>query len=163
MPTNTLSEQALIEITKIFTTQTPLSICPPVGAYAIILVGAVIGSVGIFVNGWALVVIFRFTNIWKKINFYLLVNQIAIDFVACLLIAAQFLSILDGDPMMSIFNKRSTNDALCRWWYTKGFMWAAINSSNCNIVLLTLERYLKILHPIVYNNWLTEVSHNFID
>ena len=154
---STIMMTELITIGTMTFTEQAFFPLPPFGAYAIILIGAIVGMIGVLVNGWALVVIFRFTNIWKKINYYLLVNQIAIDFVACLLIAAQFFSILDGDPMMSIFNKRLTNDALCRLWYTKSFMWAVINSSNCNVVLLTLERYLKILYPLAYTAWLTQV------
>ena len=158
---STVNEQIDIAVSSFITEINTAAVFIPDGALTIILIGAIVGALGIVVNGWALVIIFRYTDISKKINFYLLINQIAIDFAACLMIAAQFFSILDGDPAVKMFGKKVTNDALCRWWYTKAFMWAAINSSNCNIVLLTFERYLKILHPLIYNRWLTEVNVNF--
>ena len=139
------------------------SIMPPItyvpnGAYTLLAVSAAVGCVGIITNGLALVVIFGFTIMWQKVNFYVLINQIAIDFMTCIFIAAQYLSILDGDPSMPTFNLTTTNHFLCRWWYSKSLMWMLINSSNCNVVLLTFERYLKILHPIAYESQFTKVS-----
>ena len=129
----------------------------PNGAYILISVSAAVGCTGVVTNGLALVIIFGFTVMWQKINFYLLVNQIAVDFMTCIFIAAQYLSTLGGDPTSTTFNLATTNDPLCRWWYSKALMWMLLNSSNCNVVFLTFERYFKILHPIVYETQFTKV------
>ena len=135
-----------------------LSTLTPDGAYLIIGICATIGLFGIFTNGPAIVIIFCYTQTWQETKFYLLINQILADFISSLFIATQFFSVLNGDPTSSAFTIEVTNDVLCRWWYSKSLMWAVINSSNSNIVLLTLERYMKIIHPWAYDRIWTRVS-----
>ena len=130
----------------------------PKGAYAVIAISAGLGCFGILLNGLAMVVIFGFTTIWKKMNFFLLVNQIVINFASSLTIAAQYLSVYNGDPNIIFFGVIISNDALCRWWYTKVWMWSFLLSSNYNVVLIAFERYLKIVHPILYLNQMTKVT-----
>ncbi len=127
------------------------------GSQILIATSAAVGIVGVVTNGLALVVIFAFTTIWKKINFFLLVNQIAVDFATCVIIAFQYLTITSGDPIASFFQIKLTNQDACRWWYAKAWMWGMILSSNYNVVMVTIERYLKIVHPVVYRNNMTWV------
>ena len=130
-------------------------------AFSLLGLTAGIGGVGVLINGLAVIIIFVYTKIWKKINFCLLVNQIAVDFVACLLMMAQYTSVFQGDPNVRLFQLKVTNVDLCRFWYSKAFMWSMILSSNYNIVLVTFERYLKIVHPILYHrhlNWVTNLD-----
>ena len=134
----------------------------PDGAYVFLALFAAIGVAGVILNGFALIIIYCYTKIWRKTKFYLLINQIFLDFVACLLIAIQNFVIINGDPAQPICNLRFTNQALCSWWYSKAFMWSAINASNCNVVLVTFERYIKILHPWTYDNLSTNVSETKI-
>ena len=129
------------------------------GPFAFVYVFSTTGILGILTNGFAITVIYGFTNIWQKTKFYLLINQILLDFVACMVIAIQHLSVVkSGDPIQSVFNVIIRDSNLCRWWYAKFFMWSLINSSNCNIVMVTFERYLKILHPWTYDTLATKVS-----
>lgn len=86
---------------SIIATQTPSPFAAN-GRILIALTGS-LGGVGVVTNGLALVTIFAFTTMWKKINFFLLVNQIAIDFAACLLYTCQYYSIIGGDPVASIY------------------------------------------------------------
>ena len=125
---------------------------------ALISATGAVGTVGVFTNGLALIVIFGYTTIWKKISFYVFINQIAIDFVTCLFIALQYFSITEGDPPVTLYNVKVTNDALCRWWYSKAIMWSLIFSANYSVVLITLERYVKILYPLVYQAQVTKVN-----
>ena len=130
-------------------------------ALGLLRLSAGIGSLGILTNGLALIIIFAFTKMWKKINFFLLVNQIAVDFVTCLIIMAQYSSIINGDPNVRMFQLKITNNDLCRFWFSKAFMWSMILSSNYNIVLVTFERYLKIVHPVFYHRYLNWVTNSY--
>ena len=130
----------------------------PPGAYEFLYLFAAIGVAGCIINGFALIVIFCYTKIWHKTKFYLLVNQIFLDFVSCLILAVQYIINYNGDPAQSVYNIRMTNQALCSWWYSKAFMWSFINASNCNVVLVTFERYMKILHPWTYDKLTTKVG-----
>ena len=143
--------------TSLYTYLPTISV-PPSGAYAIIGICATVGLFGIVTNGFAIIILFGYTNTWQETKFYLLVNQVLADFLSSLFIASQYFSILNGDPTSYVFTIAVTNDALCRWWYSKSLMWAVINSSNSNIVLLTLERYMKIVHPWAYDRIWTRVS-----
>ena len=134
-----------------------ISFIIPEGAYTIIQVSTAVGGAGIIINGLALIIIFIYTDMWKKVGFYLLVNQIVVDFTACVTITAQYVSIISGDPTMTFFAIRTENDALCRAWYSKALLWSLANSSNYNVVMVTCERYLKILHPHLYNSLLNKV------
>ena len=130
---------------------------PKFSEFLIIYIGASIGTIGLIVNGFTLLVIICQTVIWKKINFFLLVNQIAIDFVTCLFIALQYFSIFGGDPTITSFGLRTTNQLLCQWWYSFVPMWSFIHSSTSNLVVMTFERYIKIIHPLTYRAHLTKV------
>ena len=130
----------------------------PPGAYEFLYLFAAIGVAGFIINGFALIVIFCYTNIWQKTKFYLLVNQITVDFVSCLVLAVHYLTIYNGDPSQYVYNVRITNQALCSWWYSKAFLWSFINASNCNVILVTFERYMKILHPWTYDKLTTKVE-----
>ncbi len=125
------------------------------GGLALIAASAAVSTVGVVTNGLALVVIFAFTTIWKKINFFLLVNQ-------CFLAACQYFSIVNGDPNVFLFQIKLTNDAVCSWWYSKAWMWSMILSSNYNVVMVTCERYLKIVHPVTYHNHMTKVLRTLL-
>lgn len=131
---------------------------PPAGATALILLCAITGTLGVLSNTLAIVVIFVYTTIWKKARFFLLVNQIAVDLVACLFASAQYYSILNGDLTVAVFGIKFTDDSLCRWWYSKAFMWTFINSSSCNVVMVTLERYVKVFYPLGHRSHFTKVS-----
>jgi hypothetical protein len=69
-----------------------------------------LGGVGVVTNSMALATIFAFTTMWEKINFFLLVNQIAMDFAACLLCACQYYSVIGGDPVAAIFQVNRSDD-----------------------------------------------------
>lgn len=129
----------------------------PDEAYTLLALSAGLGCIGMCANGLTLIVIFTSTTIWKKMNFFLLVNQIAVDFVSSSFIAAQYLSITNGDPNTAFFNVKLTSDAACRWWYSKAWMWSFFLSSNYNVVFITFERYLKIIHPWIYHEHVTKV------
>lgn len=126
-------------------------------ALNLIATSAIVGTVGVVTNGIALVIIFGFTTIWKRVNFYLLVNQIAIDFATCTLITCQYFTLIHGDPNSAFFNIKLINDAACRLWYSRAWMWSFFVASNYNVVMVTFERYLKLVHPITYHNHITKV------
>ncbi len=156
----TLTPLGLITITATMKIASQSAVVPPNGATILLIICAIVGSAGVLSNVLAMVVVFAFTNIWKQPSFYLLVNQIAVDFAACLFASAQYYSILRGDPTMAVFGMKITNDALCRWWYSKALMWTLINSSSCNVVMVTAERYVKVFHPLGYRTYFTKVGKN---
>ena len=113
------------------------------------LTNAISGCIGILLNGLGLLVFFRHTTAWKKVSFYLLINQLAIDFITSIFIASQNLSVINRDPLLP--DTIETNDALCRVWYSRSFLWGMLASSY-NVAAVTLERYVKVVHSVTYNN-----------
>ena len=116
------------------------------------LLQTIVGVLGVATNIFILIVLFRFTSLWKKPCFALLINQAAVNVAAGFFIAAQNATILHGDPLMFPHIVKVHSDALCRLWYSRMLMWGALVSSSYNAVAFALERYFMIVHPLCHRN-----------
>ena len=78
-----------------------------------------------------------------------LANQSAIDVLASFVL----LMVEITDPLSGRVNRNadSWRDQLyCRLWVTMYPLWALLMSSTYNIVMVTLERYFAIVHPVMH-------------
>jgi len=76
----------------------------------------------------------------------LIVNQSVID-----LLASFFSFFLAMDRNMSGLSHDSSYDQfVCRFWLTKRPLWCMLVTSTYGIVLMTLSRYIAVIHPIQY-------------
>lgn len=77
----------------------------------------------------------------------LILNQSYIDLLASVLIL--FIGVFPVSS--STMNPDSVYDQfVCRVWFTRAPLWATLLSSAANTVVLTLERYIAIVHPVTY-------------
>ena len=104
----------------------------------------VIGSVGILGNLLVIVVILNFRAMHLKNVNVLVLNQSIIDMLASVLIIAQT-HIDKGTHLEGVWG-----DIVCRFWLNSILLWGLMLSSNINILSITLERYLAVVHPIRY-------------
>lgn len=108
----------------------------------------VIGTLGIIGNFFVIIVIANGKRMLKKITNLLVLNQSVADFaVALFLMCTSFDLNISSDHILA--------DFICRFWDTKYPLWSAIVTSTYNLVLITLERYLEIVHPIKHKVSLT--------
>lgn len=103
---------------------------------------------GIVANLLAGIVFLGHRPLRQRIPNYFLVNQCLIDFIAGLLL----LLLLTIDP--------STNDLaslrlICFLWRSRLFFTGLYVASMFNLAILTVERYLEVVHPILHKVWLS--------
>ena len=110
------------------------------------------GTLGVLGNSFVLVVILSFTRMRKKVANYFIINQSLVDLLAAMLTIATY-----ATKSMSLSKSLSPyqQDVLCRLWLSTFPLWFALTSSTYNLVVLTLERYFKLVHPVTHNNVFT--------
>ena len=76
-----------------------------------------------------------------RINMFI-INQSLIDFAA-----SAFIIATNFGRDVTIANTRIGRESMCRIWLTNLPIWGLFFSSTFNIVLMTLDRYLALVHP----------------
>ena len=106
----------------------------------------IIGSVGIFGNALVIVVIFNFRAMRSKNVNVLVLNQSFIDMFASGFIIAQ--THIDT----GVYLEGVWDDIVCRFWLNAVPLWSLLMASTINILVITLERYVAVVHPLRYHN-----------
>lgn len=105
-----------------------------------------ISSFGILSNLFVIFVILLNSTMRKRSTNILIVNQSAIDTAAAI-----FLCLAAVFPRGRKFTRGSiTDEVLCRIFYTGLPLWSFLVASTYSIMSMTLERFLAVVHPIVY-------------
>ena len=130
------------EVDKAQTTSSPVNYFEIIFEWAVV----VIGIVGTAANGlilYALVV----SKQHKKHAF--IVNQNAIDFVSCVFLIASYAA--------KLFDVRLTGTLgywLCMTLISDNFVWWGNASSVISLAVITVERYLRVVHHTWSKKWL---------
>ena len=111
-----------------------------------------IGSIGVFGNTMVLWVIFSFTSMRRRMTNMFIINQTLVDLVVSLILTAAYASKLANTYDLSAPGA----DILCRLWLSQAFLWGVFMVSTYNLVAVTIERYMKVVHPIVHRNSFTK-------
>ena len=111
------------------------------------------GSIGSVANGFVLLaLLFARQNRRKNINVFI-INQTALDLLACMFLILTI--IFRGFETTSIPGKW----IVCLLFDTNTVVAVASYSSIFGLVVITVERYVKIVHPVVHRNhyrrWMT--------
>ena len=111
-----------------------------------------IGSIGIVGNTLVLWVIFSFTSMRRRLTNMFIINQTIVDLVVCLILTATSASHLAFTYDLTAPGA----NILCRLWISEAFLWGVFMVSTYNLVALTIERYMKVVHPIIHRNSFTK-------
>ena len=106
----------------------------------------IIGSVGILGNLLVIIVVINFRAMRSKNINILALNQSMVDMIASAFIAASTRS--DNHT----YFEGAWGVFVCLFWTQDLTMWSLLMVSTINIVAITLERYIAIVHPIRYHN-----------
>ena len=117
----------------------------------------VIGCVGILGNALVIVVIFNFRAMRAKNVNVLVLNQSFIDMLASAFIIAQ--THVDTDVHL----EGVWGDIVCRLWLASVPLFSLLMSSNINILLITLERYFAVVHPLHYHSISDPVKRRLVN
>ena len=110
------------------------------------------GVLGLLGNLFVVIVIVGFTKMHKKFTNMYVVNQSIIDGISSLILIAQMLS---HNVKVTLTAHQPLSEIYCRAWSSQGLLWGCYTASIYNIVVLTIERYLKIVHPVFHKVFFT--------
>ena len=85
----------------------------------------------------------------KQLSNVYVVNQNIIDCLSSFLLIYQTTS---SFAMPILVEGQLVSEIYCRLWHSGWLHWGLFISSTYNVVVLTIERYLKIVHPIIHKN-----------
>ena len=105
-----------------------------------------IGSFGLVGNMFVLVVLGSSATLRKSRTNKLIMNQSSIDFLAALFLILT----------TAIEHDIPGNAAYCALWLTKLPLWSLLVSSTYSLMLITIERYLAVVHAIWHKNTVTD-------
>ncbi|XP_071963305.1 kappa-type opioid receptor-like [Antedon mediterranea] len=106
----------------------------------------IVSSFGCLINGFAIFIILHLKN-WKSSTNLLIFHQSIIDLVTSLLSLCLF---LDPKIMTHLPNSEFGADLICKIWSSKYLFWSSIYASTGNLVVLTIDRYISVIHPVKY-------------
>ena len=110
-----------------------------------------IGGLGLVGNIFVVIVILSTSSMRKQFTNAYIINQSLVDGVVSLFLVLTTAFEGDGRRYDSILD-----ELFCRLWLTKLGLWGFLVSSSYNILALTLERYLAVVHPIWHKMKLTK-------
>ena len=108
-----------------------------------LIVYILIGCAGMLLNALVVVVLMKAKQLRRKTTNMFIVNQSVIDFFASLFLVATSMNNYNSAGYGGL-----AGEFYCRIWEMKVPMWSLFMSSTYNLVALTTERYLQVIHPI---------------
>ena len=108
----------------------------------------IVGIIGFLDNLLVVVVIATSRSMRKRRTNWFLINQSVIDMLTAGVLAAQAYT-----PTIRITSLADV--VYCKLWYNAHFLWAFAATSTYNLLMITLERYLAIVHPVWHKNHVT--------
>ena len=115
-----------------------------------------VGVFGLVSNVYVIIVVALNKSMHKHLTNIYIINQSTIDGLASAILILQ--TVFQNNAIVNQYTQGNIADeALCRLWYSEFPLWGLMDSSTYNIVALTIERYLAIVHPIWYK---TKFSNN---
>jgi hypothetical protein len=111
-----------------------------------------IGLLGFAGNVFVIVVIVRMTKLYKQLAIVFVVSQSVADATSSILLICLKVTNLNA---VTLIDYELRSELYCRMWLSGLFLWVSFQASVYNLVALTIERYLKIVHPIAHKMYFT--------
>ena len=118
----------------------------PVGSPAMVASKIIVGSIGAVGNLLVVIVLIKYKKLFQHIKTTCIVNQSVIDGIVSLLL---IMTTFDSPELHSGVDGLSVQ-LYCKLWLSHVPMWGLMMSSSYNLMAISTERYLAIVHPIWY-------------
>ena len=113
----------------------------------------IVGSIGVVGNLLVVIVLIKHKKLFQHIKTTFLVNQSVIDgIVSLLLIMTTFVS-----PELHSDVDGLSVELYCKLWLSQFPVWALMTASTYNLMAISSERYLAIVHPIWHKVYFTKM------
>ena len=117
---------------------------------------ALVSIIGIIGNSFAISVLCQFKKMRKRVGNFLLINQCLIDLCAsCFISSFALITLTTYRKYYETPYRGIAGELFCRLWGTGLWPWGLMTSSTYNLLMVTLERYLMVVHPIYHKNNIT--------
>ena len=129
-----------------------------VGSPTMVASKIIVGSIGVVGNLFVVIVLIKHKKLFQHIKTTLIVNQSVIDgIVSLLLIMTTFVSpeLHSGVDGLSV-------ELYCKLWLSQFAIWGLMMSPTYNLMAISTERYLAIVHPIWYKVSFTKNMANTV-
>ena len=106
-----------------------------------------VSVLGILGNLIVIVVIAKSTTMRKILTNILILNQSCIDLMAAVCIMLTTTKTSVAHDLSGILD-----EIYCRFWLSDLPLWSFLISSSYSLIMLTVERYVAVVHPIFHHN-----------
>ena len=108
------------------------------------------GTVGCFANGVVLAALIVDKKLRNNASTLLIKYQIGLDLVACVLLIVSYS--LKMKLWYSQDTMKKLGNAICGMFVGDGLVTICLNAAAFNLVMIALERYVKIVHPVKHRS-----------
>ncbi|XP_072048423.1 galanin receptor type 1-like [Amphiura filiformis] len=107
----------------------------------------IVGTVGIIGNGLVCMVFKVIRRRRSQVNLFIL-NQAVADFVTSVLLVTFGTTRVFRDVIPI---KGTTGEFICRFWWSRFFVFSCFAVSTFNLTTMSIERYIAVVHPLSYS------------
>ena len=109
------------------------------------------GLIGCLANGSVLFALIADKSLLKYSATFLIKYQIGLEFASCVLLVVSYAMkvVLGGDP----YPMRRWGTVVCMFFIGDGLTTLLMNIATANLVMIAVERYIKIVHPVKHRNY----------
>jgi len=134
----------------------------PLTNYIGYTIGFTSGSIGIIANAVVLVVLIRARREFGSNVNTLIINQTILDFLACCFIVISIILSLTDGFVYNGSRSQFVDNVICIFLNAGALAGVCMTGGKVGLVVITLERYFKIVHAIAhrkyYRDWMTKVG-----
>ena len=113
------------------------------------------GAVGIVTNILVVIVILHTSSLRKIFHMKLIANQSIIDACTSVCLIFSYLNMKHMGIKLSFKNGDASDWMLCFFYHFDRPMWGFFISSTANLLMMTIMKYLQIVHPIWFKSKFT--------
>jgi hypothetical protein len=110
---------------------------------------AIIGSIGIFANGYVFITFIVCKDVRNNVTNVFICDQTVLDGLACIALTTTMILQRTAASSYAVGFGKSV---LCHFFDGTSFLGASVYASKYSLVVITLERYFKVVHPISHRN-----------
>ncbi|XP_033640889.1 adenosine receptor A2b-like [Asterias rubens] len=114
-----------------------------------IVLNFIVGIIGLAGNMIVCTTVLR-SKFLHDITHYLIASLAMSDFLCCLFFTITTMFVAEGHPFPVNISSGFVGEFYCRLFWNLHLFWSAFFASAFNLVVVTFERYLAIVHPFVY-------------